>query len=367
MVSQVNALKIANQMNYQRSSYSYDGGAAPKFFGYSGVGYSKESGLAIVKANMLEFTPTVFVVPADQPTQKITFVNAAGEPEPPGAASNLQSVLEAVAVPDVTKIPGGALTQEPNTDANTVFLQPSTGKMWEFWRLKGVPGAYTCRYAGFTANMSQFLGVYPNNWGSRATSLCLLGGLITMQDLVDVMRGGKINHAIGVILPATGPGWVSPATRSDAGEGNYFSGIPEKHEGVANPAYPNTDAVPEGSMYGFHPESRASDYGLTGRLEAAGFEVIRVKGMVVIDGGGPTSSAPVTFNIESPLSLGSPYAYARVNPIAQAPFSTGTSYIPSSWADSSLPAITEQIHNEAPNIFSKLPWQTLEALEPFLP
>jgi hypothetical protein len=347
------AAKAANQMNYNNVGHS--------FSGYAGTGWSTASGVKYTKANLTTFTPSLFVVSGVEPTQKVTFVKENGEAQPAEEANGLQAGFEAVPMPDVTKVAGAKLTADTG-DSEICIVRPSTGEMWEMWKFFGTSGAYTFRYGAYLPNFRASNGVLPNNWGARATSLALIGGLITMQDLVDILMGGSIGHALAVAMPATGPGWVGPATRSDKGAGQYDTFLPELHEGAANPAYPYVDAVPEGSWFRFPPGSRAGEHGLTKYLEVAVYEAIRRHGMFVADAG----SENPHFYIETPLSIGSAYSWARVNPIAGAPFvfNAGLGYMPASWTDSKLPTFAETINGEG-NCFAVQPWQLLERLEPF--
>lgn len=348
--SQVPARKVGNQLSYSKATYSYNGEAAPKFYGYSGIGYATPTGTTETKANISSFTPTLWVVSAGTPTQKVTYVNKiTGEPEPAGAATNLQSHFEAVPMPDVTKVPGGSLVAI-GTDRQLTVWRPSTNEMWEIYNLQGSSGSYTMTYGGYIANVSQFNGILPNNWGANATSLAQFGATITMQDLVEVLRGGSINHALSVGLPVTG-GLVAPATRHDGS-----SLTPELHEGSPNPAFGFVDEVAESCWFRFPPSSHPSEYGITKPLEKAIYEAIREYGFFVAN-----TSGAVAFYMECPLALGSPYSWAKVNPIVGARVGTG-GYIPASWTDKTLPVMTEEIFGAA-SCWTKQPWQTLELLE----
>ncbi len=368
--SQELAKRYANQLNYSSASYSYNVEPAPNFYGaaYAGgkIGYMTASGSTESHLQFVTYTPTILVVPPTTLRHKVTFVNSKGEPEPAGAASNLQAFWEAVPVPSVSTIPEGSLTYATGTDHHLCII--CGHEMWEFWKFEANEPPYTAQYGGYVADMRTFLGVLPNKWGARATGLALIGGLITMQDIVEVLRGGKINHAIGISAPVSGPGWVSPATRSDAGEGSYFGGAPELHEGTPNPAYPYTDAVPEGSWFVFPAASRPSEYGINATKEpiaAAIFEAIRTYGCFIHDSG----AGSLTIQLESPVALGSPYSWVKVDPTAAGPFNWSfydKAWIPASWGDPTLHKITEEIQGTE-GILTKQPWKTLEVLEPFTP
>jgi hypothetical protein len=344
---QTPARKIGNQLSYNRTDYTH-------WYGYTGPGYTSSGNPT--HAQLSTFTPTLWIVPAGQPTEKITYIQENGEPQPAGAATNLQSHFEAVPVPTLAKIPGGGLVTAEGTDGWMCIWQPSTNQMWETWKLAGSPGSLTMRYGGYVPNVSAWNGIFPNNWGARATSLALIGGMISLQDIIEVLRGGSINHALSIDIPVTdAAGPVAPATRQDR-----FSHTPELFGGKPNPAFGSVDGVAESSWFRLPPESHPSEYGITKPLEVAIYEAMRKYGLFVADTGG---QAP-TFNIEAPLALGSPYSWARVNPLAGAPSAYGSfAYIPGTWTDSTLAKITEEITGTA-SMFTKQPWQNLELLEP---
>lgn len=354
---QTNAKKLANQLNYSNASYSYNGEPAPKFYGYSGVGYSNETGTTVTKANFKEWTPSIWIVDKGVPTQKITLVDSEGKVREAGYQTNLQKYFEAVPLPEASLAASKELTVG-GTDKHMCIYRPSTDEMWEMWRY-GVWGEKTFVYGAYISSASEWNGVVPNQWGARATGLALIGGIITLQDLVEVAKGGSIKHALALAIPSTGPGWVAPANRSDAGEGKYFGFIAEKHEGVANPAYPFVDAVPEGSWFRFPAGSKPSTYGLTKPLEVAIFEAIRAYGMFVVDAGG----GGCQFYVESPLAIESPYAWIRVNPVQGAPFAGGLAWMKESWKDNSLMKMTEEISGSS-SCFTNQPWKEIELIEP---
>lgn len=350
---QTPAKKIANQLNYNNEAYEH-------WYGYTGPAFATGE---ITKANIASFTPTVFIVPYNETTQKITFIKEGGEPQPAGESSNLQSYFEKVPVPDVTKVPGGAIVAE-GTDKHICILRynlDGTIELWECWKLEGTPGSYTMRYGGYIRNTREWNGIFPNNWGARATSLALTGGLITQQDLVEVLSGGSIKHALLMTIAVTdAPGPIAPATRQDR-----QVNVPELHEGKANPAYPNVDAVAEASWFRFPKSSSPSEFGMTGLLEKAIYEAIRKYGVFVGDGN------TCRFVIESPLSSGSKYSYNKVFPLAGAPavnlapFGSGASFTyAQGLADYKLPLFSEKLYGSSGSIFSKQPWQNLELLAP---
>lgn len=358
--NQTLAKKIANQFNYGNTGYT--------FSGYAGTGYATETGTTYTAFNFFNFSPSLFIVPANQPTARVAFLKHEGEEEePPGAAGNLQSYLEAVPVPVLSSTPSGHLTDAEGTDHHVTIIQEGTRKMWTFWKFERGEAPFMCRAGGYVPDIARFDGIFPAppGWGGRASGLMLPGGVLTMADLVNVLRGGRIEHALCVTLPQTGPGFVGPATKSDV-PGGYQLHVPEKHEGLANPAFGTVDAVPEGSWFTYPSASNPEEHGISSSAEPiawAIYEAIREYGVVVVDGGGGSAK----FVMEAPVVAGSPYGACPIDPRAGAPttWNTGAiTWIPAGMGDAALPKITERISGEE-SCLTKQPWSILERLEPF--
>jgi hypothetical protein len=166
--------------------------------------------------NSKAWSVPIYTVPAGQPTVRVTLVNA--------TSAALQTAWAAV------PLPSGALPAV-GTDAQLVVWQPSTDRMWEFWRLEEVGGAWQASWGGAMQDVSGNYGVYgPESWpgstkwwGSSASSLPIVGGLITLEDL----ERGVINHALALAVPDTRYGaYASPAMRTDGGS-TEPSSLPE--------------------------------------------------------------------------------------------------------------------------------------------
>jgi hypothetical protein len=149
--------------------------------------------------NTTQYSVPVYRVPADQPTVRVT-LDIAYQP--------LQQAWEAVPVPTNARPAGG-------TDGAMVIWQPSTDTLWEFWLMQRSNGTWHARWGGRMTGVSTSPGYYTGaerNWGVSATSLPLLGGLITLDDV----RSGHIDHALGLAIPEArskcGPGPPSAPT-----------------------------------------------------------------------------------------------------------------------------------------------------------
>ena len=126
-----------------------------------------------------------------------------------------------------------------NPDQSMVVWQPSTDRMWEFFRLQRQPDGWHARWGGAIRNVSLSDGRYQRSswpgasarWGATATSLALIGGLILTPEL----RSGHINHAIALSVGTARQGVYSwPAQRTDG-------------------VNPSATAIPEGARFRLDP------------------------------------------------------------------------------------------------------------------
>ncbi len=86
--------------------------------------------------------------------------------------------------------------------------------MWEFWKAAKRADGWHAAWGGTMTNVSTNPGFFtnPSNWGSTATSLPMLGGLIRLDELA----AGRIDHVLAMAIPESLKGTFSwPAQRSD--------------------------------------------------------------------------------------------------------------------------------------------------------
>jgi hypothetical protein len=155
--------------------------------------------------NTTEWSVPLYRVPANQPLEKVTL-------DTPNAPA-LQEALASVPIPPDAKPAAG-------TDATLVVWQPATDKVWEFWRASHESDGWHADWGGATRDVSTASGYYsPSSWpgakpwwGASSTSLGVVGGLITLEDL----ERGVINHALQIAIPKARAGlWALPAQRTD--------------------------------------------------------------------------------------------------------------------------------------------------------
>jgi hypothetical protein len=143
------------------------------------------------------------------------------EAEQPTVPVSLEFDLEPALVASWRAVPLPAEARAAaGTDKPLVVWQPSTDRMWEFWRLEETNGAWSASWGGSMQHVSVNPGVFGPEawpgaqpwWGATATSLPLVGGLMTFQDL----QQGKIEHALAVAVPEPRAGvYALPAQRDD--------------------------------------------------------------------------------------------------------------------------------------------------------
>ena len=78
----------------------------------------------------------------------------------------------------------------------------------------GSPGSYVFDGGAYTNDISGFNGIWPNNWGVSSSGLANNGSVISIQDIVDVLRGLPIRHAIKVDLQVTANAQCRPALKT---------------------------------------------------------------------------------------------------------------------------------------------------------
>lgn len=374
--------RLGNQLNYRNELYSYDGKAAPSFYGYASTGAGANSLGFAATINFSTFTTPLYVA---RPTDPLVKVRMVKEEKPTGevlapeetlrtdgfSLKIVEEWLEEVRMPDPAKCLFGQL-QSLGTDAEFALWDPAGKRYLDMHRLgtfKEGPyaGEWKCGFGG-GYDTTSWNGVPNAEHGGTSASRLSIGALmISHQDLIEVLRGGKIKHMLGISIPVIEGLTVAPGVSHDGPfENSTVEWTNSKAEKVANPAHGNVDQVSEGMCFRFPAASSAAEYGLAvGTLEYAIYEAIREYGLIVRDFAGAAA-----LQLEDYHALGSPYCYAKVNPFAGsglARFSVVNATVPATWKDSTLPILEQDITGLTGSVF-KL-WQktagALQLLEPF--
>jgi hypothetical protein len=232
-----------------------------------------------VVINTTTWSAPVYVVSENTPTIALLGQSAIC-PRSEGVFAGFQEVIRAVPLP-ADAIPAAG------TDKEVIVWQPSTGHLWELWRVLRESGHWTACWGGEIANTSTSDGIFPAPFGAGASGVSVLGGQIHLEDL----EHGAINHALELLLPDTARSvFVWPADRTD---GNSSE----------------ADAIPEGTRFRLNPKLRLRDRGLSpAAIEIA--RAIQRYGMVVGD-----TSGSVALQAQDPtplISRGHPNPYQEL-------------------------------------------------------
>lgn len=177
----------------------------------------------------------------------------------------------------------------PGADGHLTVWQPSTDRLWEFFKARREGSTWHADWGGAIRNVSKSPGYYTKSawpgatrsWGATATSLPIVGGTM----LLDELKRGRVDHALALNLPAPRSGeFAWPAQRSD---------------GTGPPT-----ALPEGARIRLDPAVNIDDLGLP-KLGRTIARAAQRYGMVVRDqtGHGMSLWAEVA-PAGSPRSLG---------------------------------------------------------------
>jgi hypothetical protein len=167
--------------------------------------------------NTTSYNVPIYRVPWNQPTVTVHLAAPYAEPA-------LREAWKAVPLPPEAE-------PAPGNDAHLVVWQPAADRMWEFWHLRKSSGGWEAGWGGAMDEVSTNPGVYTaaawpgatTFWGASASSLPLVGGLITLED----MSQGWINHALAISVPdVRADVYARPARRTDGSSSDPLS-LPE--------------------------------------------------------------------------------------------------------------------------------------------
>jgi hypothetical protein len=210
---------------------------------------AKDSGSSV---SIGDYAVPLYRVGADQRCVKVQF---------DGDNAQLRDAFAAVPLPSAALPAAG-------TDAHLALWQPATDTYWEFFRLRRDGDGWHARYGGRIVGMSKNPGHFTSVrgtggqaleqpwWGATATSLPLVGGLVTFEDLAR----GRIDHALSFAVPRVRRGvMAAPAQRSDGRYGGGYT-VPEGARFRIDPSV-NLDAL-HLSPFGLMLAKAAQRYGM---------------------------------------------------------------------------------------------------------
>ena len=220
--------------------------------------------------NTTSYSAPVYNVPANQRRVPVALVG-----ERTAWGGKLQRTLAAgVPIPaDARPAAGG--------DHHLVVWQPARDVMWEMWGAEYTNGRWETQWGGRMNHVSRSPGYFydPSGIqpGATATSLPLVGGMITQADLAR----HEITHALAMAIPSSRYAvWAKPAQRSDGGTRS-------------------DTAIPQGARFRLDPALDIDAMHLP-RFTAMMARAAQRYGIFVRD-----TSPTVTFYAQDPLTMGS--------------------------------------------------------------
>lgn len=242
--------------------------------------------------NTSAYSVSIFTVPVTQPNVSVRVTSNNGNPAIPA----LQSSWQQVPIPPTAKPSAG-------TDSHMVVIQPDTNSMWEFWG-GTAPDGLNWHAAwggtlkpGLNSGMAGSLGYYDwhytweQRWAATASTISVLGGLITASDLFS----GSIDHELALGIPTAEGGCMAwPAYRTDGA-----TPVP------ADCWKPN--AIPMGSR--FYLPATVDISGCSPAIVCMIDRALQKYGAVVRD----TTGSSVTFYAEDLSAEGKPDIYGGPN------------------------------------------------------
>jgi Tryptophan-rich Synechocystis species C-terminal domain len=263
-----------------------------------------------------QYTNPIFIVGANQPTVQILAANS---------YAPLSAQLSAVPLPSDFKPDSGS-------DHEAIIFQPSTGKYWEVW-VAALTGATTtdsagnvvpqweASWGGYISNLATNSGSFSGGFGTAASGLPLLAGLMTIAE----QQAGVINHSIHFSIPqALAKVFVGAAMRTD---------------GTST----NPNAIPEGATFRL-PASLDLDSMVMDPYTRMIAEAVQKYGMVVSD----TNGSGVGFTAQNPDGLYATDPYYGPNGILHTASSDPNN--PTNWGAAGV-------------LLASFPWSDLEAVE----
>ncbi|MFV0463773.1 MAG: hypothetical protein ACK5MP_11370 [Nostocoides sp.] len=154
--------------------------------------------------NLTAWNMPLYHATRSTPRSTVTFSNClGGSSEVPAEFANAMR-----SVP----IPAGAKPSD-DADAHLAIYDSSTDQLWELWRAeKGANGSMAACWGGRIDAVSKASGRFSGSSGATASGLSMIGTQITQAEV----RAGRIDHAIGIVLPSVRAGRLSyPAQRTD--------------------------------------------------------------------------------------------------------------------------------------------------------
>ncbi len=159
----------------------------------------------VAALNTTKFSASFVRATPDTPRGDVAFDNCQDKPSIPGKLYDGPAYFREVPIPE------HAVPAE-GSDGHLAVWEPDSDTLWEFWKAVRRPdGTWQACWGGRIDRVSEAGGAFEFPYGVAASGLAHTGYMVTLQEA----REGRIEHAMGLVVPDPAKGHVYPATRSD--------------------------------------------------------------------------------------------------------------------------------------------------------
>ena len=210
----------------------------------------------VAALNTTKFSASFVRADPATPRADVAFDNCQDKRSTPGKLYDGPAYFRDVPIPQHAVPAAGS-------DGHLAIWEPDSDTLWEFWKARRrADGTWQACWGGRIDNVAQADGAFETPYGVAASGLAHAGYMVTLRDA----REGRIEHAMGLVIPDPARGHVYPATRSDGD--------------ATDPA-----ALPEGTRLRLDPRVDVEALSLT-PLGAAVARAAQRYGFIVTDRGG---------------------------------------------------------------------------------
>ncbi len=170
----------------------------------------------VAALNTTKFAASFVRAGPETPRRDVSFDNCQRKPSTPRRLFDGPGYFKDVPIPEDARPAEGS-------DAHLAVWDPAGDTLWEFWKAKRRDdGSWQACWGGRIDDVSRSSGQFHAPYGAAASGLPHAGYMVTLEDA----RSGRIEHALGLVIPDPARGHSYPANRSDGTSANR-SNVPE--------------------------------------------------------------------------------------------------------------------------------------------
>ncbi len=170
----------------------------------------------VAALNSSKFAASYVRADSQTPRRDVSFDNCQRKPAMPPRLFDGPGYFKDVPIPEDARPAEGS-------DAHLAVWDPAGDTLWEFWKAKRRDdGSWQACWGGRIDDVSSSNGQFQAPYGVAASGLPHAGYMVSLDDA----RSGRIEHALGLVIPDPARGHGYPANRGDGSSANPSS-VPE--------------------------------------------------------------------------------------------------------------------------------------------